>query len=152
MHIPLPWMLVAAVIAVVIGVLWFAMSRRAARRYREFSRNSAVTTGEIISLRPSTDRDGDTHWFPTVRFDAPGNRLVTAEANTGSTPAPGLPGKQVRVRFDRDDPGNFHLADSIAQPSTTNALNGCLGVGFVLIGLAALGIWLLIVFVLKIPV
>ncbi|MGO1974756.1 MAG: DUF3592 domain-containing protein [Propionibacteriaceae bacterium] len=153
MDLPLPWMLVASLVAVVLGGYWLWRTRRGVVRYRAFSRRSLVTTGEIISLRPSTNRrTGDTHWFPTIRFDAPGNRLVTAEANTGSTPAPGKPGERVQVRFDREDPDNFHLADSLAQPSTMNAFSGCLGVGVVLVGLAMAGVWALIVLVLKIPV
>lgn len=153
MDIPLVWLLVAAVGAVAIGGYWLWRSRRGARRYRLFVRNSLVTTGEIISLRESTNhRANNTHWFPTVRFDAPGNLLVTAEANTGASPAPGKPGDRVRVRFDREDPDNFHLADSLAQPSSVHALGGCLGVALVLFGLAAAGLWALIVLVLEIPV
>lgn len=153
MDIPLPWFLFASVAAVALGTFFFIRSRRAAARHRAFERRSLVTTGEIISLRATRGRrNGNYYWMPTVRFDAPDNVLVTAEASTGSNPAPGKPGDRVRVRFDRENPEKFHLADSFAQPSTINTMHGCLGVGFVLFGLVAFGLWALIVLVLEIPV
>jgi hypothetical protein len=127
-------MLVAAIIFLVVGSVFFAIGMLARNRTERFERAPGVITG----LRHESQREYGQVAYPTVAFTLPSGERVETEAKTSAAEEDGeVAGADVTVLYDPSDPRTAEIAGPGSK-----ALGGI----FIGIGVAcdALGLVLLI--------
>ncbi|MGN6576057.1 MAG: DUF3592 domain-containing protein [Nocardioides sp.] len=155
MHTPLVPVLVAGALAMLAGAFFWWRGWLIRRADSGFVGRSVATTAEVTDLRlldtNSWDGERETVWFPVVRFALPDGRVVEAQTVYGADPAPTRPGRTEPVRYDPDDPTRVMLARGGTRPGTLGVMFTVLGVAGILVGLLAVGTWVLFVLVLRVP-
>jgi hypothetical protein len=155
MHTPLVPVLVAGALAMLAGAFFLWRGWLIRRADAGFVGRSVATTAEVTDLRlldnNPWDGERETRWYPVVRFALPDGRVVEAQTVYGADPAPTRPGRTEPVRYDPEDPTRVMLAHGVTRPGTLGVLFTVLGVGGILVGLLAIGFWVLLVVVLGVP-
>jgi hypothetical protein len=155
MRTPYVIVLASGVLALLAGGFFLWRGRLVRRADAGFVRRSVATTAEVTDLRllDNNPWDGERElaWYPVVRFALPDGRVVEAQTVYGADPAPTRPGRTEPVRYDRDDPTRVMLARGVTQAGMLGWLFTALGAAGVLVGLAAVGFWVLLVLVLEVP-
>jgi hypothetical protein len=122
------------------GGVFVVVGLRYRRSGRALERDGVVASAEVLDLaylRPRPTADPQSGLFhPVVRFRTAAGEEVTATSGTGANPAPVLPGRTVRVRYDPADPRRVELATPLHGTSTLGCL--LLGVGSALAGCGVL--------------
>jgi hypothetical protein len=155
MHTPLLPVLLVGALAIAAGAFFWWRGRLIRRADAGFVAGSVATTAEVTDLRlldnNPLDGERETRWYPVVRFALPGGRVVEAQTLYGADPAPTRPGRTEPVRYDPADPTRVMLDRGAGRPGTLGAMFTVLGVAGILVGLLAVGFWVLLVVVLGVP-
>jgi Protein of unknown function (DUF3592) len=94
--------------------------------------------GAVVDLISSTDSDGDTVYYPRVRFRTQVGGMQEFTGSVGSRPAAFDVGEGVRVLYDPERPGDARI-DTFFQLWFLPLLLGGMGVIFAGIGAAGIG-------------
>lgn len=150
--------LLAAALAVAVGVFVIVQGRRGRDSAQDFVRTGIHTQARVLELRDHEwdlgRRDSVTDqraWFPYVEFNLPDGQSMRAESMTGARPAPAQVDELVSVVCDPGSPERLMVMQGLAKPGLAGRFSvvlGCFMVGF---GIAVLGFWALLKLVLKVP-
>ena len=147
----------SAIVVAGIGAIVYGRRRSsAARRVRQTWTRSR---GRVVAMqshqRVGWTHDGDTSqpWYhPVMEYTLPDGRTIRAESVTGAKPAPAAVGDEIPLYYNPAAPDRMMVEAGLARPGATGTGFVAIGVAMVVIGLLAVGMWALIVLVLKIPV